>query len=365
MRIDYSTFSRKSREKANSRIRLIEPPQSVAKVSYKRIFWTIPFLIRIWDRINELMEDDPSLALDFAKHAVDVAERIEIATPSHCYNEDSERQDFIAVSRAVYSSALGQVGQPKAAKREINQALASVSKRERDPWARAEVLRRAAWLAVDFQEYAAALDLAESAAEIFRELEDHGSLALCFNHSAHALYCQERYREASVNFAQALYWGAKSPTGRGKRAIVAAASNLACCALKDPTVFPAEIAEWARAAREVLKGKPSNLPKLKVEWVEALACHRLGLGRYAATRLLSVRKRLLKIGAYFDAAVCTADLIAVVNEHESEDAVQAVIEESVRAFREATPEEAESLVEKWILSPGVTTVSARSRQGQS
>lgn len=331
-------FSGAERQKASDRLRLVNYTNAL-KVGYKSNYWSVAFLLRLIDRVDETLANDPLQATGLAEGLPMLADRIPVRCPPErieegFYETEAEACGFRAWSHSVLSSAVCAVGRYEEARWEANKALSLA--RQAPKFARAEVLRRSALIELNLRNFDRALPMAEEAIELFTELRDPERLALARIGRGNALHLQNGPSAALLEFAEAIRCAADIRSRRAERAIVFAATNLSMCAALSPATDTREAYECLRLAMRTMNRRryPLDLPKLTVRWTEAVLAYRFGAGRYSIRWLRKVRDGFLQRGAFRQAICCIADLLSVAKD-QGGGALNEAASESLEATRQA------------------------------
>ncbi|MDA8020943.1 MAG: hypothetical protein MPN21_26195 [Thermoanaerobaculia bacterium] len=351
-------FPRSEWRDSTEKLRRIDA-NNAAKVTYKDIYWTVPLLLRLLDRVDELLAaGDQVEALGLAEPLPTLAGAIPLASERHhirYYVDSLEAVEALVFAHCSLCSAYRANAKYPEARFQAEKAL-EVAARSSSRLAQAEAKRRAANLADDLGDFALAESLLADAIDIFTELEDRERLSL-------ALICLGNTRNNSkgmgygcVEYASAIYHAASARSERATRAICFAATNLAMVAARLPITEANEVFGAIKSASIALRDRPLGVPRLLVRWAEAIVANRCALGRYAIKELEKVRGGLLKRGALPQALTCISDLLAIVEEQEDRETLLRTASESARAVRDAirgsTPtDELKKVVQAWLKQP--------------
>jgi tetratricopeptide (TPR) repeat protein len=351
-------FSADERQRASFKLRYVHT-HDAAKIEFKPTYWFVPLMIRLIDRVDDLVINNPKRALKLAEPLVRLADRIPVQEPpdrvdSTFYLDRSERLDFRVWTRSQLCSAYRASGKHEEAALSARQALQMAQ--SASDLVRAEASRRVAVLETDLGNFERAATLIESSIATFEELRDNERSALAHICRGNIANLTKGAGNGSVDYAIALQRASRARSRRAGRAIVMAAGNLAIDASRSPSVDAETAIRWVSSAIKSMKGRPTTVPKLMIRWAEATLAYRFGLGRYSMRWLEKVRDRLLALGALPQGIACIVDLLTIAAKEVGEDELARITRESLRSLEAAversTPDEyTKTVLRQWSENP--------------
>ena len=281
----------------------------------RRKYWDLTVLRLYLDLCDRVLFDDPTAGLEAAQIAPELARLIPKRRPLDWerFSEESERRqhrELLAKSFAVLGGALRVAGEFEKAESSYEEALRVCESGTIGPTVKASIDKRLAKLRSAQRRFDEALNLLDSALEVFQGQDD-----VCFADAlvtkGYVLCESGRLSEAIPHLAKAL----RLVGQKGKRDSLAsrvfhsAVHNLAGatflgCGSKDIILALGYVTE----AKRSLAKKPNSINKHKLAWVEGRIAARLGSTRFAERLYLRAMKQLQKLGAPFDSALVALDL---------------------------------------------------------
>lgn len=334
---------------------LSELPSRLETVLENRRYWDPTFLRVYLDYCDSVLYDDPRRGLELAEIAPVLALRIpKKEVKAWQYARDAEKQrhrELVVRSFAVLGGAYRAVARFDESEAAYRSAIRYARSGSIGPLVRADLNKRLAKLLSAQGRFDEALKLVDFAIETYRDC-DRLRYADALNTKGYVLFEATRPAEAVPYFGRALAL-AKGRQGVAKladRTVFCATHNLAAAVLEGCSAQ--DLSEVLALVIEAKKyqGKCRNsVAQQKLAWVEARIHAKFGCGRAAERRLMSAQKKLIELGAAFEAALVGLELAVLYLQWAEWHKVESVARETYKEFQALSSHtEAVAALQLWV-----------------
>jgi tetratricopeptide (TPR) repeat protein len=236
--------------------------------------------------------------------------------------------DLLAQSWRQYGNALRVAGRLREAREAMANAHHFREQGTGDPKLHACLLEQTTSLRIFERRFEEAVDLAEEAGRIYRELDDRSSLARTMVHRAIALIYAIDVETAVRLLNRALPW---IDAGHDPHLLLAACHNLVRCYID--LGQPEQALSIYRDLRDLYRDLHDPLIVLRADWQQGQLLRDLGHLRAAETALLQARQGFAERDLFYEAAVISLDLAGIYVRLGAAPELERTVTETVPIFR--------------------------------
>jgi len=301
----------------------LPPAVQVERVASGR--YAVPSFVKyLIDASHGVRYQDPARMLHFANLARLAAE----ACPVEAVGSEPRQADLRAQAWRQYGNSLRVLGHLGEAEEAISVARRHLEEGTRDPLLRARFCTQAVSLRLAQRRFDKAIELAEEAGQIYRDLEDDHAFASTLVQKAIAcLYAGEGEESVQIlNRAIPLIEAERDPN-----LLLSACHNLVRSYIE--LGRPEQALSLYSETRDLYRRSKDPLLKLRLAWQEGLLLRDLGHLRASETILLDARQGFVDRELFYEAALISLDLAAVYVKLQAESQLKQAVAETVPIFR--------------------------------
>ena len=311
-------------EKLWAALESLTPDEQIQLATHDRRFGHAEMVQHLIESSHALRYSDPPRML----HLADLARRASEAATLETTGNELRLADLRAQGWRQYANALRISGRIPDAEEAFIKAQRYCQEGTGDPPLRAWLLEQMASLRIFQRRFDDAIELADEAGQIYRELDENHSLASTLVQKAIAsLYSGDPENAVRIlNRAIPLIDHEEDP-----HLLLAASHNLVRCYIDLDR--PEQALSLYSEAREIYQEFQDALIFLRAAWQEGQLLRDLGHLRAAETALLRARKGFVERSLAYEVAVVSLDLAAVYIKLADVEKVKQTVAETVPIFR--------------------------------
>jgi tetratricopeptide (TPR) repeat protein len=313
-----------SAEKLLDEIASLPHEEQLRLVSAGGRFANVHFVQYLIDCGHMARYQDPERLL----HLTEVALRAAEACTGETSGGELRLADLRARAWGYYANSLRVCGQLKEAEEAFAQGTQECGKGTGDPLLRARLCEHKASLRIHQRRFEEAIELADAAGQIYREIGDSHSLATALIQKAHAnvLAGQPEIAVDLINQAIPLIDCESDP-----HLLLAACHNLVRCYID--LARPEQALSIYAETQDLYQELSVPLIQLRAKWQEGQLLRDVGHLQQAEAKLLEAHKGFLDRGLTYEAAVLSLDLAALYLKMGSIQEVRQTATAAVPIFR--------------------------------